>query len=99
MAKGCCVYILVNNRHTVFYVGATSNLYARITQHREKVNSRSFTARYNINKLVYYETFDSRKEAIAREKQLKTYSRIKKIELIVGFNPEWNDLYNTVKYW
>lgn len=94
-----CVYILANNRHTVFYVGATSNLYARITQHREKANPRSFTARYNVSKLVYYETFHSIKEAMAREKQLKTYSRMKKIELIAKFNPHWNDLYDTVKHW
>ena len=99
MVHGGCVYILVNNRHTVFYVGVTSDLYARITQHREKTNPRSFTARYNVSKLVYYESLYSIKEAIAREKQLKTCSRIKKIELIIRFNPEWNDLYDIVKYW
>jgi putative endonuclease len=99
MVRGGCVYIVVNNRHTVFYVGVTADLYARITEHREKVYPRSFTAKYNVSKLVYYETFYSIEEAIDREKQIKTYSRIKKIELIVAFNPEWDDLYETVKYW
>ncbi len=99
MVRGGCVYILVNSRHTVFYVGVTSDLYARVAQHREKAYPRSFTAKYNVSKLVYYETFYSIEEAIDREKQIKTYSRIKKIELIVTLNPEWNDLYDIVKYW
>jgi len=99
MVRGGCVYILVNNRHNVFYVGVTSDLYARIIQHREKAYLRSFTAKYNVSKLVYYETFYSIEEAIDREKQIKTYSRIKKTELIIRFNPEWSDLYDTVKHW
>lgn len=99
MVHGGCVYILVNDRHTVFYVGVTSDLYARVTEHREKVYPRSFTTKYNVSKLVYYEPFYSIEEAIDREKQIKTYSRIKKIELIIAFNPGWNDLYETVKYW
>lgn len=91
--------ILVNPNHSVFYVGVTADLYSRVAEHREKLLSHSFTSKYNIFKLVYYEAFHSIEEAIAREKQIKKFSRLKKIELIVGMNPQWNDLYDVVKYW
>jgi putative endonuclease len=64
----------------------------------EKFYPGSFSARYNIARLVYYELFDSIEDAIAREKQIKKYSRVKKVELIVKKNPEWKDLYDEVKY-
>jgi putative endonuclease len=99
MIKGGCVYILVNQHHTVFYTGVTSDLYSRITEHREKVYPESFTAQYNVFKLVYYEAFNSIEEAIAREKQIKKYSRFKKVQLVVKLNPEWKDLYDEIKYW
>ena len=90
---------MVNERRTVFYTGVTADLYTRATEHKEKIRPKSFTARYNVTRLVYYETFNSIEEAIDREKQIKKYSRIKKIELIVDLNPEWRDLYDEVKYW
>jgi putative endonuclease len=69
-------------------------LKVRIYQHREKLLP-GFTARYNVNKLVYYEVFDDPSTAIAREKQIKAGSRRKKLDLIAAFNPEWRDLYQS----
>jgi putative endonuclease len=85
------VYILTNDRNTVLYTGITSDLKRRLYQHREKM-LRGFTARYNVHRLVYYETFGDPSAANAREKQIKAGSRQKKIDLIVGFNPDWRDL-------
>ena len=99
MTHGGSVYTLANDYHTVLYVGVTSDLPWRITQHREKFYPKSFTARYNISKLVYYELFHSIKEAISREKQIKAGSRTAKIELVQSMNPEWKDLYDKVKLW
>lgn len=90
------IYILTNKNNTVLYVGVTSNLVERMTQHRTKKYSGSFSARYNLNKLVYWESFAGIMEAITREKQLKGGSRQKKIDLINRFNPEWNDLYDSL---
>ena len=86
------VYILTNERHTVLYTGVTSDLKARIYQHREKLLP-GFTKRYNVWKLVYYEAGTDALGAIAREKQIKAGSRKKKLALINSFNPEWRDLY------
>jgi putative endonuclease len=69
-------------------------LKVRIYQHREKLLP-GFTARYNVNRLVYYEVFDDPSTAIAREKQIKAGSRRKKLDLIAAFNPEWRDLYQS----
>ncbi len=92
MAKVYCVYILTNEYNTVLYTGVTSDLEARVYQHREKLLP-GFTRRYNFFKLVYYEAGDDASGAIAREKQIKAGSRQKKIDLINGMNPEWRDLY------
>ena len=82
------------------YVGVTSNLPQRISQHINKFYPASFTAGYNCNKLVWYESFASISEAIAREKQLKAGSRAKKIELIKELNPDWKDLWEEdVRHW
>ena len=90
---GGFVYILTNKHHTTLYVGVTSDLYSRSVDHREKLFPKSFSAKYNLNKLVYYEVFDSIVEAIKREKQLKAGSRKKKEDLINKYNPEWKDLF------
>lgn len=95
--KGGFVYIITNAHHTTLYVGVTSNLFNRINQHRDKHFPKSFSARYNLNKLVYYETFDSIVDAIAREKQLKAGSRKKKEALVNKLNPAWSDLFDTLK--
>jgi putative endonuclease len=91
--KNYCVYILTNKNNTVLYVGITNNLTRRIWEHKSKL-IEGFTKKYNVDKLIYFESFDSPDDAIKREKQLKAGSRQKKVYLINKFNPEWNDLYN-----
>jgi putative endonuclease len=86
------VYILTNHRHTTLYVGVTNNLSTRLYEHRTKQNPKSFTARYNICKLVYYEGFDVITTAIAREKYMKGKSRRWKEDLIKTMNPSMEDL-------
>jgi putative endonuclease len=85
------VYILSNKRNTVLYTGVTNNLKRRVAEHKSKAVS-GFTSRYNVNKLVYYETFVSIVKAIAREKQIKAGSRAAKERLIKSMNPEYKDL-------
>ncbi|MBI5566356.1 MAG: GIY-YIG nuclease family protein [Chloroflexi bacterium] len=87
------VYILTNKYNKVLYTGVTSGLKKRVWQHREKLVA-GFTKQYNVTKLVYYEVFADIRDAIAREKQIKAGSRQKKIDLIIGMNPEWRDLYD-----
>ena len=89
------VYILTNSTNTVLYTGVTSDLTNRLKKHREKTCRKSFTAKYNICKLVYYEFFETIGEAIKREKQLKAGSRDKKIRLVNEMNPCWEDLSNS----
>jgi putative endonuclease len=86
------VYIMTNSNNSVLYTGVTSDLKERVVQHKTKKYMDSFTGRYNINKLIYFEFFETISEAIKREKQIKSGSRNKKIEMINGLNPEWNDL-------
>jgi len=85
--------MMTNSNKTVIYTGVTNNLRRRIQQHKDKKDS-SFTKRYNITKLVYYESFNSIHDAITAEKKIKSGSRAKKIALIESINPLWNDLYN-----
>jgi len=92
MGKDYYVYILTNFTNSVLYTGVTNNLLRRAYEHKEKITD-SFTKKYNINKLVYYEVFNDIEFAIEREKQIKGGSRRKKIELIDGFNKDWEDLY------
>jgi len=99
MKKGGCIYIITNKHNTVLYIGVTANLQRRIEQHKTGYNEKSFSFRYNLNKLVYYKSFPSIIEAITREKQLKAGSRAKKIQLIVSMNPEWRDLWEDVSKW
>lgn len=87
------VYILANWNNSVLYIGVTNDLERRLYEHREKTVT-GFTEKYNLQKLVYVETTNDVKAAIAREKQLKGWSRAKKEALIVGINPAWNDLSN-----
>jgi putative endonuclease len=90
---------MTNKTHTTLYVGVTSDLKRRIEEHKSGLNNGSFTARYKLYKLVYYETFFMIDEAIAQEKQIKGESRKKKEELINKLNPEWRDLYDDVLSW
>jgi putative endonuclease len=86
------VYITTNYTHTVLYTGVTSNLERRVWDHRSKTNADSFTARYQVDKLVYYEFHELTIDAIAREKMIKKKSRRGKILLIESMNPTWRDL-------
>ncbi len=85
------VYILTNPNNSVLYVGVTNNLVRRCFEHKQH-KIKGFTQKYNVDKLIYFEQFDFIDSAIAREKQIKRYSRVKKIILIESSNPEWNDL-------
>lgn len=85
------VYILSNKDNNVMYVGVTSNLINRVRQHKEKVHP-GFTARYNVNKLVYYEVFSDIRVAIHRESQLKNWKREWKGALVEKSNPSWKDI-------
>lgn len=96
MWKGGYVYIMTNRHHTALYIGVTSDLVNRIKQHKEHSYKNSFTDRYNIECLVYYEELDTIEIAITREKEIKKWSRQKKEALINTANPEWTDLYATV---
>lgn len=82
---------MANQRNTVLYTGVTNNLERRVSEHKSKI-IKSFTAKYNINKLVYFEEYSSINEALAREKQIKAGSRQKKINLIESINSTWKDL-------
>lgn len=90
--KQSFIYLLTNKSNTVIYTGVTSNLKRRIYEHKEKL-IKGFSKKYNVDKLVYYETFDDIKNAIAREKQIKGGSRKKKIDLIKTINLNFKDLY------
>ena len=96
MKEGKCyyVYILASKRNGTLYVGVTNNLLNRNFQHKIKFNKNSFTAKYNVNKLVYYEEYAFISDAIAREKQMKNWKRKWKIELIEKENFAWKDLLN-----
>ena len=87
------VYILTNRANKVFYIGMTNSLFRRAFQHRLKENPKSFTARYNINKLVHFESYQFVGDAITREKQLKKWNRSWKERLIKENNPNWRDLF------
>ena len=91
MKKTYAVYIMTNYSETSLYVGVTSNLPKRVWEHKNKV-VEGFTEKYNVDKLVYYETTDSIESAIKREKQLKNWHREWKINLIKENNPDFRDL-------
>ncbi|MCA9987069.1 MAG: GIY-YIG nuclease family protein, partial [Anaerolineales bacterium] len=74
------------------YIGMTGDLNVRVNEHKEKRYQQSFTAKYNVNQLVYFEVFDDPHEAARRERQLKGWRRDRKIALIKSMNPQWRDL-------
>ena len=91
MSKVFYVYILASKRNGTLYIGVTNDLYRRVWEHKRKINY-GFTAKYNVNKLVYYEEYDDVEEAIVREKRLKRFLRKEKLALIESVNPNWQDL-------
>ena len=92
MNKKGYIYILFNKNNGTLYVGVTSDLIKRIYEHKNKIID-GFTKKYAIDKLGYYEIYEDIESAIQREKQIKSGSRKKKIELIETMTPYWNDLY------
>jgi putative endonuclease len=90
------VYILSNNSQ-VLYIGVTSNLDSRMFEHIRERQPTSFTARYNLDSLVYYESYPTARDAIAREKQLKGWTRDRKKKLIQTMNPMWRNLLEDLK--
>jgi putative endonuclease len=96
IAKGGYIYIVTNITRTVLYIGVTSNLYARIYQHKNNEGSE-FPKKYKCTDLLYFEFFDSIEGAILREKQLKKWKREWKENLIISFNPDKIDLFDSVR--
>jgi putative endonuclease len=84
---------MTNAYNNVLYTGVTNNLFRRVQEHKSGQGS-AFTAKYHVVKLVYFETGSDVKQAILREKQIKTGSRQNKIDLIEKMNPDWKDLYD-----
>ena len=89
------IYILANKRRGTLYVGVTNNLIRRVFEHKNKLIA-GFTERYDVNLIVWYQTSESVKSAIAHEKKLKRWRREWKIEMIETLNPEWVDLYQQI---
>jgi putative endonuclease len=88
------VYIVSNSAGTI-YTGMTNDLLDRARQHKDRTYANGFTARYTFNRLVYFETHPTKFDAARREKQVKSWTRAKRVALINGMNPEWNDLSTT----
>ncbi|HEX4197605.1 MAG TPA: GIY-YIG nuclease family protein [Caulobacteraceae bacterium] len=86
------VYILASDRNGTLYIGSTDGLIRRVWQHKEEIR-QSFTARYGVHSLVWYETHESRENAFRRERRIKKWNRAWKIRLIERFDPGWRDLY------
>ena len=89
---GGYVYILASERNGTLYIGVTNDLMRRVWEHREGL-VEGFTRRYAVKRLVYIESFDRIEDAIAREKAMKKWNRLWKLDLIERQNPEWDDLY------
>ena len=90
------VYIMSNVNNRVIYTGITNDLIRRVYEHKHHIDKTSFTARYNVEKLVYFEETSSNRAAIEREKQIKSWSRNKKDKLIESKNPDWQDIYDSI---
>ena len=88
------VYLLTNEKGNVIFTGVTNDLLRRVYEHKNHLDKGSFTAQYNIEKLVYYETTNDVESAIAREKQIKGWNRKRKNKLVESKNPDWKDLYD-----
>ncbi len=91
------VYILTNDTNVALYIGVTNHLLRRVWEHRNAVDPESYTAKYGIHKLVYYEQTGDVRAAIAREKQLKSWNRARKNKLVESMNPTWKDLSETME--
>ncbi len=90
------VYMMTNQSDDVLYTGVTNNLLRRVFEHKNHLDTKSFTCRYNVEKLVYYEVYNEAELAIAREKQIKGWNRNRKNKYVSEQNPEWRDLYQEI---
>ena len=88
------VYILSNSHKNVVYTGVTNDLIRRVYEHKNHLDKNSFTSKYNVTRLVYFEETSDIRAAIEREKQIKSWNRDRKISLIMEGNPKWTDLYS-----
>ena len=95
MEKEFFVYILASKKYGTLYTGITSNLVKRVSEHKEGL-ADGFTKRYDVKTLVYYERHTAAESAITREKQIKEWKRLWKIEMIEKTNPGWDDLYRSL---
>lgn len=95
--KKPAIYIVTNKKNGVLYTGVTSDLSKRVYKHKNKL-TKGFASKYNCNRLVYFENFDTMECAIFREKQIKDGNRKRKIKLIEAMNPEWRDLYEEILF-
>ncbi len=98
MAKHPCVYILASKRNGTLYIGVTGDIATRVWMHRQG-NGSAFARKYGVHRLVWYEFHQDFGHAIAREKRLKNWRRIWKLNLTEETNPEWEDLYETIQMW
>jgi putative endonuclease len=89
------VYLMASRKHGTLYLGVTNDLVRRVYEHKNKVFP-GFTARYDVNRLVWFETYEDPETAILREKDIKKWRRSWKIRLIEGSNPDWTDLYDQI---
>jgi putative endonuclease len=94
-ARRFYVHILASRIGGTLYIGVTNDLIRRVTEHRLK-QTKGFTKKYEVDRLVYFEQFDDAENAIKREKRLKKYNRAWKIRLIEELNPNWDDLYSSI---
>ncbi len=90
------VYILANNTNTTIYTGMTNDLIRRVYEHKQHADPNSFTAKYDVTRLVYFDSTPDVYSAIQREKQIKGWNRRRKNELVSGMNPKWEDLYESL---
>ena len=90
------VYIMANATGTVVYTGVTNDVVRRVYEHKHNSDSKSFTAKYEVHKLVYFEETSSSYAAISREKQIKSWNRKRKNPLVESMNPKWEDLYDSI---
>ena len=88
------VYIMSSGKNGTLYTGVTNDIARRAFEHKSHMNITSFSSRYNVNKLVYMEVFENPEYAIMREKQIKSWNRNKKKDLIESVNPNWIDLFD-----
>ena len=95
MNKQPAVYVLASKRNGTLYVGVTSDLIKRVWEHKNNV-VKGFTERYSVHQLVWYELHETMESAIRKEKMLKNWKRVWKLELIERSNPNWQDLYGTI---